>query len=66
VTATPVPARPPELDHPVYWFVLLDRALDAGNLDAAARARRELERLGYSVNCGRRSMQRGGVARVHA
>jgi len=51
-------ARPPELDHPVYWFALLDRALDAGDLESAARSKRELERLGVSVIYRRRSARR--------
>ena len=39
----------PEQDEPVYWFVLLEKAIHRGDFDAAARAKRELERLGVSV-----------------
>lgn len=59
MTQTPDSTHPPELDQPVYWFALLDRALEAGNLDDAARAQRELERLGFSVTCRRRPARRG-------
>jgi hypothetical protein len=34
--------------------VLLERAIDAGDFDAAARATRELEHLGVSVTYRRR------------
>jgi hypothetical protein len=40
----------PEQDEPVYWFVLLEKAVHRGDFDAAARAKRELERLGVSVS----------------
>ncbi len=39
----------PEQDEPVYWFVLLEKAVHRGDFDEAARAKRELERLGVSV-----------------
>jgi hypothetical protein len=39
-------------DSPVYWFVLLDAALDRGQYEAATRARRELHRLGIRVTYG--------------
>ena len=45
--------RPPEQDQPVYWFVLLERALEDGDLDTAVQARRELERLGVTVTMRR-------------
>jgi hypothetical protein len=36
-------------DSTLYWFVLLEEALDRGDLDEAARAKRELDRLGVGV-----------------
>jgi hypothetical protein len=39
----------PVQDEPVYWFVLLEKARHRGAFDEAARAVRELERLGVSV-----------------
>ncbi len=40
----------PEIrDSTFYWFVLLEKALERGDLDEAARARRELDRLGVKV-----------------
>jgi hypothetical protein len=40
--------RRPE-DEPVAWFFEMQRALQAGDLETAAAARRELERLGVDV-----------------
>lgn len=34
---------------PVYWFSMLDQAAQQGDLDLAAKAQRELERLGVHV-----------------
>jgi hypothetical protein len=39
----------PMVEWPPYWFLLLDHYLADGNLDAAAEARRQLERLGVQV-----------------
>jgi hypothetical protein len=39
----------PERDEPVYWFVLLEKAVHRGDFDYAAMAKRELARLGVSV-----------------
>lgn len=39
----------PERNEPVYWFVLLEKAVNRGDFDAAAHAKRELERLGVSI-----------------
>jgi hypothetical protein len=50
----PVQPRPREYDQPVFWFVLLERALDAGDLAAAAHAQQEMARLGYVVKPPRR------------
>lgn len=36
-------------DEPIYWFAILEKALDAGNLQEAALAQRELARLGYTL-----------------
>lgn len=54
-TTIPEPAanRRPEYEEPIYWFTLLDRAIDRGDLDAVADAKRELDRLGITV-CYRR------------
>jgi hypothetical protein len=40
-------------DQPIYWFALLDRAVERGDHAAAAEAQRELERLGVRVRYGR-------------
>jgi hypothetical protein len=48
-TAQPETDRPPEHDEPVYWFALLDRALERGDVQGAAAAHRELLRLGVDV-----------------
>jgi hypothetical protein len=39
----------PIVDWPGYWFLLLDRYLAEGELEAAAEAQRQLERLGVEV-----------------
>ena len=36
-------------DTPIYWFVLLQGAVERGDLEAAAIAQRELRRLGIEV-----------------
>lgn len=43
---------PPELDLPIYWFAVLDRAVAAGDHQAAAEAQRQLARLGVRVSYG--------------
>jgi hypothetical protein len=43
------PMNHPEQDEPVYWFVLLEKAIHRGDFDEAALAKRELDRLGVSV-----------------
>jgi hypothetical protein len=43
------PMNHPEQDEPVYWFVLLEKAVHRGDFDEAARAKQELKRLGVSV-----------------
>ena len=55
----------PEKDEPVYWFVLLSKAVEMGNHFAAAEAQRELRRLGVRVAYGRPRLpqRRQGVSR---
>jgi hypothetical protein len=38
---------------PIYWFALLDKAVERGDHQAAAEAQRELARLGVTVRYGR-------------
>jgi hypothetical protein len=45
-------------EQPVYWFCLLEEAMDRGDLEAAAEAQRELARLGLRVAYDRRGAQR--------
>jgi hypothetical protein len=60
-------ATPPQAstftDQPVYWFVVLELALDQGDLEQAARAKSELARLGVEVTHRRqrRTRSRKGV-----
>ncbi len=49
---------------PVYWFTVLELAMAAGDLEEAARAVRELRRLGIDVTYRCRS-PRKVVADVH-
>ena len=39
----------PISDWPAYWFLLLDSYLAQGELEAAAEAKRQLDRLGVEV-----------------
>jgi hypothetical protein len=39
---------------PVYWFMLLELAVESGDFESAAEAQRQLERLGVQVNYRRR------------
>jgi hypothetical protein len=50
----------PVADHPIYWFCLLEDAMDRGDLQAAAEAQRELARLGVRVAYGRQRPARQG------
>ncbi|HKI30275.1 MAG TPA: hypothetical protein VKA46_00185 [Gemmataceae bacterium] len=54
--------RAPEAaaDHPVYWFVVMEDAKDRGDFETAARAKRELERLGVFIRYTRRPPRKGG------
>lgn len=38
-----------ERDDPIVWLLLLERGRQAGDFELAARAKRELERLGIRV-----------------
>lgn len=40
-------------DEPLYWFAVLDSAVERGDHEAAAEAQRQLNRLGVRVNYGR-------------
>jgi hypothetical protein len=42
-------------DQPIFWFVLLNDAIDRGDWKSAAHAQQELERLGIHVRHTRRS-----------
>jgi hypothetical protein len=44
---------PPPTDWPLYWFARLEKAVEAGNHQAAAEAQRQLARLGVRVSYGR-------------
>jgi hypothetical protein len=49
----PTPRLPePVEDLPIYWFAILDRAVEEGDHAAAAKAQRELARLGVQVRYG--------------
>jgi len=40
---------PPARQRPIYWFAILDIALEAGDFDAAAVAKRALQKLGITI-----------------
>jgi hypothetical protein len=40
-------------EQPIYWFAVLDRAVERGDHATAAEAQRELDRLGVKVRYGR-------------
>ena len=50
-------ARSPVATGPIYWFVVLDRALAASDFAAAARAQAELNRRGVNVTYRLRGCQ---------
>lgn len=56
----PVVTDPPVIDWPLYWFASLEKAVEAGDFEAAARAVRELRRLGVEVTYRPRPVQKGG------
>ena len=45
----PTTVGDPVFDWPLWWFARLEAAVDHGDFAVAARAQRELERLGVSV-----------------
>jgi hypothetical protein len=51
-----------DTDQPLYWLVILDQSVESGDLQTAARAQRELERLGVHVQYGRQSKHYSGGA----
>jgi hypothetical protein len=55
----------PIVDWPAYWFLLLDRYLAEGELEAAAEAQRQLERLGVEVRYRLRRPSGNEVRREH-
>ena len=44
--------QPDYHDSPTAWFVVLEQAREAGDFERAARAQRELRRLGVEVRYG--------------
>ncbi|HEY1379753.1 MAG TPA: hypothetical protein VGF55_23325 [Gemmataceae bacterium] len=56
--ASPTP-NPPVVDWPLYWFARLEKAVEAGNHQAAAEAQRHLARLGVQVSYGRPGLGKG-------
>lgn len=50
---TVIPSEPPVIDWPLYWFAKLEKAVEAGEHQAAAEAQQQLARLGVRVNYGR-------------
>jgi hypothetical protein len=55
------PSSTPVTEIPSYWFSLMESAAGRGDFDAAARAKRELERLGVRVVFTRRRGRQGGA-----
>jgi hypothetical protein len=58
---------PDEQNDPAVWLLLWDRGQRTGDFDLAAKAKRELERLGVRVSCRRmktaKSNRRGNKTR---
>ncbi len=57
MSAVSIPYRPSAVDWPLYWFARLEKAVEAGDHQAAAEAQRNLARLGVHVNYGRPSKE---------
>ena len=58
----PDPNDLPATELPVYWFLILERAAERGDFEAAAQAQKELERLGVTVRfVQRRATRQGGA-----
>jgi hypothetical protein len=51
-------------DRPLYWLVILDQAMERGDLQLAADAQRELVRLGVCVAYGRAKATREDATSV--
>jgi hypothetical protein len=50
-------------DQPIYWFAILDGAVERGDHATAARAQAQLRRLGVRVRYGRpRPNRQEGIA----
>ncbi len=52
-------------EQPIYWFALLEGAIERGDLAAAAQAQAELERLGYRVRPTAGTKSSRAVVGVH-
>lgn len=50
---------PDEQNDPAIWLLLWDRGRRTGNFNLAARAKRELERLGLRVSYRRPKLDKG-------
>jgi hypothetical protein len=50
-------------DWPLYWFAVLEKAVEVGDHQAAAAAQRELARVGVQVRYGRPDPDRGEEVR---
>jgi hypothetical protein len=59
------PQSPPE-DQATNWFLTLEIAETRGDVEAAAEARRELERLGWTVTRRRSRRKAAGREADHA
>jgi hypothetical protein len=55
---SPPTTDPPATEWPLYWFALLEKAVEQGDHQAAAEAQRQLARLGVRVSYGR--LRNGG------
>lgn len=45
-----IPPQPAVMDWPLYWFGVLEKAVEKNDWPAADQAKRELERLGVTVH----------------
>lgn len=48
-------------DCPTAWFAVLERAINTGNLELAAKAQRQLRRLGVTVEFSGRGLMGAGA-----